>query len=131
MIYESYCSYEISKLLKEKGFDEPCRSYFISDSDEYRKCTVDITSKNCISGQILRPTHQMACAWLREKGIEIDAYLSHITEEFGKKTKHYVFSIVDLNTDKDYPEYSEDYHYYPTYEEAVEAALKYSLENLI
>lgn len=131
MIKEAYCSYEISKLLKEKGFDEPCRSYFISDSDEYRKCTVDITSKNCISGQILRPTHQMACAWLQEKGIEIDAYLSHITGEVDKRIKHYVFSIIDLNTDKDYPEYSEDYYYYPTYEETVEAALKYSLENLI
>ena len=118
MIKESYCSYEISKLLKEKGLSLPC---------------LDLTKIMFKDGEkpVTKVTLQMACAWLREKGIEIDAYLSHITDEFGKKTKHYVFSIVDLNTDKDYPEYSEDYHYYPTYEKAVEAALKYSLENLI
>ena len=114
MIKESYCSYEISKLLKEKGFDGEIHTTY--DDEGYTQPSI---------------TLQMACAWLREKGIEIDTYLSHITEEFGKKTKHYVFSIVDLNTDKDYPEYSEDYHYYPTYEEAVEAALKYSLETLL
>ena len=119
---EAYCSYEISKLLKEKGFDEPCRSYFISDSDEYRKCTVDITSKNCISGQILRPTHQMACAWLREvHNIFIEIII------FRENMIHYRFKILNRNCEKIYIDGGSQF----SYEEAVEAALKYSLENLI
>ena len=28
MIQEAYCSYEIAKLLKEKGFSEPCFYYY-------------------------------------------------------------------------------------------------------
>ena len=28
MITEDYCSYEVAKLLKEKGFNEPCRAYW-------------------------------------------------------------------------------------------------------
>lgn len=125
---EAYVSYETSLLLDEKGFKEETAWYYNSQGVcEPFSAWVDAKPYDYSP----MPTLQMACAWLREKGIEIDVYLSHITEEFGKKTKHYVFSIVDLNTDKDYPEYSEDYHYYPTYEEAVEAALKYTLENLI
>lgn len=140
MIKEAYVSYEVAKLIKEKGFNNPCQAIWYDDRIVLLAHLIDnnsllLTDEYKFSIQkesvITIPTHQMACAWLREKGIEIDAYLSHITEEFCKKTKHYVFSIVDLNTDKDYPEYSEDYHYYPTYEEAVEAALKYTLENLI
>ena len=28
MIKEAYCSHEVSKLLKEKGFDEDCKRYY-------------------------------------------------------------------------------------------------------
>lgn len=138
MIQEAYCSFEVAKLLKEKGFDEPCRSYFISDSDEYRKCTVDITSKNCISGQILRPTHQMACAWLRENyDIFIQMHrdnqyyegygVEHLTEhdkKRGHKPEYFAVVLDALSVTKTYIRNE-------SYEEAVEAALKYSLENLI
>lgn len=131
MIKEAYVSYEVAKLLKEKGFDEPCRSYFISDSDEYRKCTVNITSKNCISGQILRPTHQMACAWLREvHGIHVSAI------PCAKPQRIIVWqqNIINLKPIKEggmflqLEPHRKDYN---SYEEAVEAALKYVLENLI
>ncbi len=30
MIQERHCSYELSKLLKEKGFDEPCSKAYMN-----------------------------------------------------------------------------------------------------
>lgn len=125
MIQEAYVSYEVAKLLKKGGFDESCRSYFISNSDEYRKCTVNITSKNCISGQMLRPTHQMACAWLRE---EHNLFIEILTSiDLNGK---YLFKYVILNKECEYVKIGhEDVKW--KYEDAVEAALKYVLENLI
>lgn len=41
MIKEAYCSFEVAKLLKGKGFNEECIGAY--------------------------PTHQMAMSWLREK----------------------------------------------------------------
>lgn len=131
MIQEAYCSYEVSKLLREKGFDEPCRSYFISDSDEYRKCTVDITSKNCSSGQVLRPTHQMACAWLREvHHIHIDIIIEGNGSCITYLTKIRPFKIIYPVRNYDSIDTNKVFRC-NSYEEAVEAALKYSLENLI
>lgn len=85
MIIEDYVSYEVAKLLNEKGFDEPCRSAYIWNTEEYELCT--LFSKplhfNREGGledyeddsvpRISAPTHQMAMKWLREvHNIDID-----------------------------------------------------------
>lgn len=132
MIKEAYCSYGLSKLLKEKGFDEPCRSYFIDKVDyiDFSYSTEELTVLLMDVWETLRPTHQMACAWLREVhnkhcdiGYDIDL--------------SWFFQIIDLKEtiEHDYPEtkyyHAENETGFNTYEEAVESALKYTLENLI
>ena len=120
MITEDYCSYELSKLLKEKGFDESCRSYYI-DGDDYRKCAVSITKRNLIDEQILRPTHQMAMKWLREEyNIFIDIRRSLNTYLYG--------AIIRKDPSCTFNKIPEQFE---TYEDAVEAALKYCLTELI
>lgn len=125
MIQEAYVSYEVAKLLKDKGFDvfgdgsygtetEIHREY--SPFGKIRDCS---TSKPSIKG-FPAPTHQMAMAWLREEKnlyIEIRRNLN---------TFYFKWYIQEGAEDRAFSEYK-----YESYEEAVEAALKYSLENLI
>lgn len=65
MIYETYCSYEIAMLLKEKGFDIGCYGRYSIRSKEFH---FDATRKCENHGLfvIAAPTHQMAMKWLRE-----------------------------------------------------------------
>lgn len=138
MIQERYCSFEVAKLLKEKGFDEPCRSYFTNDLGDYRRCTVEITNRNCSSEQILRPTHQMAIDWLLEEhnifiqlnrdnqyaeGFEVTPMTKHDIER-GHKPEYYA-RIFDANSITFTLEHFDDFY------DCVEVALKYCLTELI
>lgn len=73
MVREQYVSYDVAKLLKEKGFDAECRAYY----DKYERFIFIFSM--CIKGSIkkgntLCPTHQMALGWLRENyGIHLQA----------------------------------------------------------
>ena len=102
MITEDYCSFEIAKLLKEKGFDEKVISFYPP-------------------GDIQRPTHQMAMKWLRENGIIIE--ILHVTS---KPSNDGWFYSYQKNNDSE-----TNLIEYPSYEDAVETALKYVLKNLI
>lgn len=117
MITEDYCSFEVAKLLKDKGFDEPCT--------ELNKLCLRDGEK-----PVLKVTHQKAMKWLRE------VHNKHCDVGYDLDLGWF-FQIVDLKetVEYDYPE-AKYYHIeneveFNTYEEAVEAALKYSLENLI
>jgi hypothetical protein len=82
-------------------------------------------------GYYLAPTHQMAMKWLREVhnkhcdvGYDIDLC--------------WFFQIIELKELKEHFDYSELKYYHTenetgfnSYEEAVESAIKYCLENLI
>ncbi len=107
MITEDYCSYEVAKLLKEKGFNE--FYYYVPKHNN------DGTSE-----AINTCTHALAMKWLREQGvyIVINPWLTTL------KPVSYWYSI----TTREHYFEQEDFS---TYEAAVEAALKYSLENLI
>ena len=134
MITEDYCSYEVSKLLKEKGFNEKCRGgyhYEFDDNDNpivmFEEWTAQPYNNDFVDEGFLcsAPTIQMAMAWLREeKGIAIIPILSSILDN-EKFLWHIKIVVAKPN---------KIYHQgwtYESYEEAVEAALKYSLENLI
>lgn len=97
MIKEAYCSFEVEKLLKEKGFTEECE-YFL-------------------------PTHQRAIAWLRTKHIIIV-----VQPEYFNADGTCSYWGVDIWADDNYEKLQGDF---PSYEQAVEVAIKYSLENLI
>ena len=116
MITEDYVSYEVAKLLKEKGFNEPIT--------ELNKLLFNEGEK-----PVLRITHQKAIKWLREMYkiyIDIETCYTYINKNENFEVTGYEFTI-----HSQYESCYEDHETYNSYEEAVEAALKYSLENLI
>ena len=125
MIKEAYVSFEIAKLLKEKGFDEPTLTFYIPFEDGEVKFNIGsneihYNTLNEYPWIIAAPTHQMACAWLREvHNIGIEIRRSPNTMMY--RCFVYKDTLVKCITDA----------IIETYEEAVEAALKYSLENLL
>lgn len=127
MITEDYCSYEVAKLLKDKGFNEDIHTVYEPTFNNFFNYPL---KPNSYSNVIAAPTHQMAMKWLREIhnkhcdiGYDIDL--------------DWFFQVIDLKetVENDYLEtkhyHTEDETGFNTYEEAVEAALKYVLENLI
>ena len=129
MITENYCSFEVAKLLKEKGFDT-FKSYGwdeeLFDKEHPRNFSLAFDSKE---HWISCPTHQMAIAWLREAHgifILIKPCDSYFDEEYEfsiyKKQNTVIFEWELLEIENSL---------YEGYEETVEAALKYVLENLI
>lgn len=128
MITEDYVSYEVAKILKEKGFEGDVNGYYHIWDNGHRVCTVqEFSHSEAPHLYIPSPTHQMAMKWLREiHKIDID-----------------IISRLSLNADNDH-NYSyvikhqyDKYHYntytdgeYQYFEDAVEEAIKYALENL-
>lgn len=129
MIEERHCSYEVARLLKEKGFDEACTCLyyngdleFVNDNAyEHVMRNSSIANKDFITA----PTHQMACDWLREKGICITI----VYGDYPSLNK--VFWTPQINSLKGFNLPDDFYKDYDEYKDAVEAALKYALENLI
>lgn len=133
MIQEAYVSFETAKLLKEKGFDENTLMVYMSYGD-LCKCNRYDSIRNSNYNDITKnyfectaPTHQMAMKWLREEKNIFIVIEPHDYDYINEKNKSYACSL--WVGDK-YYEYIESKDY-PSYEEAVEAALKYCLENLI
>lgn len=136
-LYEDYISFEIAKLLKEKGFNEPTETIIYPDN---KIVFVDINSVSRIPHQKLKnseinlydngvccPTHQMALKWLREIHnifIQIDYVV------LAKKSFEYLYEIHDMRKGRSVAvsPFRDDYE---TYEEACEEAIKYCLTNLI
>ena len=126
MIKEDYVSFEIAKLLKEKGFPFPSTNF-----EDWVCCMYD-ENQNIHWGSYdknwyFRITHQMAMKWLREVHNIFIVIEPHMYDYINEKNSSYVTSLwqgdnyYENITSKDYP----------AYEEAVEATLKYALENLI
>lgn len=113
---EAYVSYEIAKLLEEKGFDWDCDNYYDQSSDEPQQLTLDEMYYS-YDEFVKAPTHQMACAWLRDKGYHIYTF---------KGVDSWVYEVQSLNDDW-------TYHLggFEDHDDAIEAAIKYCLENLI
>ena len=115
MITEDYISFEVAKLLKEKGFEPP---------HDYMKCLPIMYTGN---GEIKwgvwsddwypRITLQMAMKWLREAhNIILNIFYcdnAWCSEYYGKDDSTIIGSD------------------YETYEEACESGIKYALEKLI
>ena len=118
MIQEAYCSYEVSKLLKEKGFDELCNKKYNSyKSLVFAGKITELWQKNSefdIDEECSAPTQQMAMRWLREVHdikIMIRPYVD------GTYSYEILNGFWYVNFD--------------SYEDAAEEAIKYCLEYLI
>ena len=131
-ITEDYCSFEIAKLLKEKGFkNEYCDNMLLAEDGDTiwkfatftnRDDAFDATMK--FKKQIPYVTHQMALKWLREvHNIFIEINISiDLNGDY-----HYNYSILD----KECKYIKRFIGYYSSHESCVEAALLYVLKNLI
>ena len=132
-ITEDYCSFEVSKLLKEKGFNEKCRGGYHSEFDDNDSPIVMLEewmaqpyNNDFVDEGFLcsAPTHQMAMDWLREAhNISIEPFV-----DYGSGDDYWW--TVDISKIKKNGLITE-LSGYKSYKEAVEAALKYALENLI
>lgn len=107
---EQYVTFEVAKLLKEKGFDW--------DTDKVYERNI----MACRYEDYPMPTQQMVCRWLREeKGIHPELELC-IDNEFS-------FTIYKLDGYRTV--LYEASHCWAKPEDAIEAALEYCLINLI
>ena len=123
MIKEDYCDFEIAKLLKEKGFDEPCYMAYVPTNRKHIMRN-DAGHSNSMhpDDYYAVPTLQMAMKWLRKiYGIDI---VIEISDPSVKDRKYYCV-IWDGNNN------SHILDLFNSNEEACEAAIKYCLENLI
>lgn len=137
MITEDYVSFEVAKLLKEKGFQQLKNNCGYFTTEMVYSIDTDDDGKHHFAHQypagvydkdkyIAAPTHQMVMKWLREvHNLSVETFsikgTSNVCPVFWKG------NVVKLLTqDRAFSGELVD-----SYEEAIEAALKYSLENLI
>ena len=132
MITEDYVSFETAKLLKEKGFDEPCSNrYYETHSGfdlgldpGYTNSHWEDLYKNMGVRNYSAPTIQMAMKWLRNVH-NIHFVVEPFTHD-GNKI-YYGVNVLDKDLVTVIYENLED----NTYEQACEAGIRYCLENLI
>ena len=112
-IIEDYVSFEIAKLLKEKGMNVSCFNHYTQKNNN------DGTSE-----AVTVCTLQMAMKWLKEvHNIHID--ICSIWD-----VTHWLYQVFVITPKTAHNSYV-DKLLYTSYEQAVEAAIKYCLENLI
>jgi len=110
-ITEDYCSQEVYRLLREKGFDGEIHTTY--DKNGYTQASI---------------TLQMAIKWLRE--------VHNLSVEVYRTACGYIGCIVAVPSGTDIKFLEEDGDdlpsgQYTSWEKACEAAIKYCLENLI
>ena len=126
MITEDYVSFDIAKLLKEKGFDENCAELYHLRTGEIIQQGVGYVFHNSQwENFVSAPTLQMAMKWLREvHSIDISIAVRFWNKDEDALVKSWKYTV--YCTDE-----IENFGQSNTYEEACEAAIKYCLENLI
>ena len=127
MVNEDYCSYEIAELLKEKGFHVFTKSFYKKKDHVIHHNTCEL-AYYAHSKKIPAPTHQMAMKWLREVyDLHIISYPYRVNKE--EKANHWCCQVYKSFNLLGYEKYTNETP--KSYEEAIEIAIKYSLENLI
>lgn len=129
MITEDYVSFEIAKLLKEKGFDTPCDRWYSEYTPQYygheKHICIEFDEHNRYENNYeficYAPTLQMAMKWLRKvRNYHIWVEPSHDKEGLYNayiKVGWWLNKWAGIG--------------YNTHEQACEAAIKYCLESLI
>lgn len=129
MITEDYVSFEVAKLLKEKGFDELCHGYFRKDNPNDLVELAQAANWNDEPFFTSRPTLQTAMKWLREvHNISIEAVYD-CSNGKTETISWWLANIKHINPGSS--KENDCLTAYDSYEEACEAAIKYCLENLI
>lgn len=122
-ITEDFCSVEVVKLLKEKGF--PIWEYHKSAIGVFNGIAVSNITKELIEEKMLSCVpHSAVMKYLRE---EKNIIIVIQPEYFDIEAKCSSWGV-DIWADDNYEKLQGDF---PSYKEAVNAALKHVLENLI
>lgn len=146
MIEEQYVSFEVAKLLKEKGFNEPTLAYAYCQGMISYYSRPKVTDPLSIeAGRIPLPTQQMAMRWLREvHHIHVcPEYKAFFQEKPRKVYHHWCCNAVGIDRyfrqgvqdirllDPDYFFFRSCKTYHDTYEDACEETIEYCLKHLI
>ena len=136
MIVEDYVSFETAKLLKEKGFDEPCHCLWNNPhGTPYNSIDCMMTTYEDIDPEVVHhwylcPTLQMAMKWLREiYKLEVKSTYDYDKDSWWGNI-YPMFEETNENSNVYQKALRFDYQG-KSYEESCEAAIKYCLENLI
>lgn len=132
MITEDYVSYDTAKLLREKGFDVPCKVWYSEYTSQFggeKYTTIEFDNHNRFNENYkficFCPTLQMAMKWLREnKGIAIVPFVSSVLDN-----EKFIWDI-KIIVAKTYETYMQGW-VYESYENACEKAIRHCLGNLI
>jgi hypothetical protein len=133
MITEDYVSFEIAKLLKEKGFDEPCESAYTPEGQYCLSCYLGPVHRKIRNSEApeysygpTAPTLQITMKWLR-KVHHLFIFISTWKKLDNEEDKYY-YEIRDLNNSDYETLFSSEVG---SYEQTCESAIKYCLKNLI
>ena len=121
-ITEDYVSFEVAKLLKEKGFDIYCPTAYETMTFEHHVEEPAFSDWGKL-GQVKRPTLQMAMKWLRE--------VHNICISVDVKIGGGKYYVCISSTESGLSHGALEDEVWDTFEKACEAAIKYCLENLI
>lgn len=128
-ITEDYISFEVAKLLKAKGFDDECDSYY----DEFGLVCPTIEPKFANLEHYKRYTINVARKYLRlEHGIHIEPHIVRTKYSYG-----YMPNYIDLKELKQHFPFEEfdfsnaDKYACITFDKACDVTIKHCLENLI
>lgn len=134
MITEDYVSFEIAKLLKEKGFDEPCKVWYSEYTSEFggeKYINIEFDNHNRFEENYKficpAPTLQMVMKWLRKIHNIFIVIEPHAYDYINEKNLSCVSSVWLGDNYYENP-LAKDF---PSYEETCEMTIKYCLENLI
>ena len=131
MIHDEICTYEVCKLAKEKGFDVPTHYAYNENCRKamYMELCLNRNAKDSCS--ISAPSQSLMQRWLREeKEVFVEVYTRPHFATTHTKT-FYVWNIQYCDCKQAYRTFQAPQDTFYTYEEALEDALKYALENLV
>jgi len=129
MLTEDYCDFETSKLLKEKGFNGQCFALYNTDGTLIQSgIRLNNIQVGRVEGSYSAPTHQMAMKYLREVHKVVISINAHTANHSDGCIDTFEIDILKNASRMIVPD---EIAIHNTYEESVEAALKYILENLI
>ncbi len=125
MIEDSFCSFEVAKLLDERGFSERCDYFYQIITHKLYRPNMELNEYH-IKGVLYRcPNHAQIFNWLRNNHkihIVIDCYRSVHDQ---KLVWSYDIRFLDNR------ERVDRYEKLGSPREAIEAAIKYVLENIV
>lgn len=123
MINEDYVSCPTARLLKDKGFDVPCRAYYDMGALKEDMTVARDWSHSDYIDHTSAPTFQMAMKWLRE--------VHNICISVDVKIGGGKYYVCISSTENGLSHGVLEDEVWDTFEEACEESIKYCLENLL